>query len=379
MATKVREKKPCLEKDCLNLAVKNPHQLCGKHWQIFKNEECIISDCKEPVRSFGMCNIHYRRNREKGDPLAEVRRRTLAKEIREDGKCAEENCFSKSQQRGLCRHHADATRGLVCSIEGCFRIQRNLKKALCKMHIGRLESSGNIGPSGRIKMPEGVAVPFIKSGYLAVAVQGKGVMQHRLIMEETLGRKLYPWENVHHINGIKTDNRVENLELWVRQQPSGQRVKDMLDWAYETLELFEDQAKGHCLLLQGQSIEIPAEYLSKSETVIAKRTDLEILTLAKGGASYEFSKTAGSKCRRNNYRYARRNSTSIPIHRIVMGAAIGRVLTREENVHHMNGVRDDNRIENLELWLLTQQTGQRATDRAKEILTKYDKEYKENL
>lgn len=57
-----------------------------------------------------------------------------------------------------------------------------------------------------------------KSGYL---------FEHRLVMENMLGRALVKGESVHHIDGNRANNAPENLELWGRGQPAGQRMKDL--------------------------------------------------------------------------------------------------------------------------------------------------------
>lgn len=64
------------------------------------------------------------------------------------------------------------------------------------------------------------------------------VLEHRLVMSEALRRALYPDESVHHLNGQRHDNRLENLELWSTSQPAGQRVEDKLEWARKFLQRY---------------------------------------------------------------------------------------------------------------------------------------------
>ncbi len=90
-----------------------------------------------------------------------------------------------------------------------------------------------------------------KNGYFQITVWGHPnctsktgrIAQHTYMMSQHIGRSLRKHESVHHKNGIRHDNRLENLELWHKGQPAGQRLDEKIEWAKAFLEEYGFEVK----------------------------------------------------------------------------------------------------------------------------------------
>lgn len=118
----------------------------------------------------------------------------------------------------------------VCSIEPCEARARY--RGLCLEHYAEQRESRSVALVGKAVRQEGDRW-HTAEGYINTLRDGVIRSEHRLVMEAHIGRPLAKGETVHHINGVRDDNRIENLELWFRPQPAGQRVAQLLDYMVE--------------------------------------------------------------------------------------------------------------------------------------------------
>lgn len=223
--------------------------LCSKHYLRFRKYGdplfecsnsnsilCKIESCGKIVHAKSLCDKHYTRYLRHGNPL--INKRDYIFKL-----CEIKNCDKEVRTKNLCgkhyarylrygdplynKHEHSKCRTLLCKIDGCnkpFHI-----KDLCTTHYYRFLRHGD-----PLKILTGLGHTN-KAGYRIISINGVSYQEHRYIMEQYLERKLFDNENVHHKNGIKNDNRINNLELWVKCQPCGQRTEDLVKFAKEIL------------------------------------------------------------------------------------------------------------------------------------------------
>lgn len=127
--------------------------------------------------------------------------------------------------------------GKQCELEFCDRLYYG--NGMCQPHYQYWWRTGE-WPTDPIRFRGPMGAWHRKSdGYMRLTMDGQEVMEHRWVMEQEIGRSLIAGETVHHINGIRHDNRIENLELWSSSHPPGQRVADKVEWAKEILSLYD--------------------------------------------------------------------------------------------------------------------------------------------
>jgi HNH endonuclease len=236
------------------------------------DRSCSFGGCQRPNYCKQLCQRHYEQQNE-GKPLTAIR----PKLKQQPPACVVDGCPRKPRRKGYCGMHAhrvatygdpggpDSWRRTGCQVENCPR--KHHAHGYCATHLKRWQLYGDhdgaqqpqrcktddcgnasLGSHTKAKgycgpcyvarwlnayLAGDVTARSYPNGYEFFDLNRQRYLVHRLVMERMLGRPLYPFESPHHKNGRRSDNRPENLELWCKPQPPGQRPEDLASWVAE--------------------------------------------------------------------------------------------------------------------------------------------------
>lgn len=196
--------------------------LCSQQHRKLNGNPCSVDGCPNSAETKGWCSAHYRRHRYYGDVYSHLPLNQCQKgqPLKNRGPCSVGGCEKRAKTKGLCTAHYSRL------LNGTFKTDVSPVRTFKTAGEGHLDNNGY-----KVVSAKGHPNAW-KTGHL---------LEHTLVMSTHLGRPLVEGESIHHLNGVRDDNRIENLELWITKggrHRKGQRVSDRIADAIETLERY---------------------------------------------------------------------------------------------------------------------------------------------